>query len=146
MTERSLDSLGPIDLVVVAFPPGQANFSGEVVGEIAKLVEAGTIRVLDLLLLAKDAGGAVQVGELAKVEGLDTIEAVEFELAALLAAADVIALAEALPPDSLAGVLVYESLWAAPFAAAARRAGGQLIANQRIPIQGLIAAAEADGE
>jgi len=146
VTDRSIDSYGPVDLVVVAFPPGEANFTGEVIDEIAKLVSAGTIRVLDLLLLAKDANGSVQVGELAKVEGLDVLEAAEFELASVLAAADVVALAEVLPPDSLAGVLVYESLWAAPFASAARRAGGQLIANQRIPIQGLLAAAAESGE
>ena len=47
-------------------------------------------------------------------------------------------------PGSVAGVLVYENLWAAPFASAMRRAGGQLIANGRIPIQAIIAAVEAD--
>ena len=47
-------------------------------------------------------------------------------------------------PGSVAGVLIYENLWAAPFASAMRRAGGQLIANGRIPIQAIIAAVEAD--
>jgi hypothetical protein len=53
-------------------------------------------------------------------------------------------LAAAMDPGSTAGVIVYENLWAAPFASAARRAGGQLIANGRIPMQAIIAAIEAD--
>ena len=47
-------------------------------------------------------------------------------------------------PGSVAGVLIWENLWAAPFASAARRSGGQLIANGRIPIQAIIASIEAD--
>ncbi|HKH07965.1 MAG TPA: DUF1269 domain-containing protein, partial [Agromyces sp.] len=57
---------------------------------------------------------------------------------------DVEHLANAMDPGSVAGVLVYENLWSAPFASAARRAGGQLIANGRIPIQAIIASLEAD--
>ena len=68
----------------------------------------------------------------------------EAQLAELLAAEDVEHLANAMDPGSVAGVLVYENLWAAPFASAARRAGGQLIANGRIPIQAIIASLEAD--
>ncbi len=68
----------------------------------------------------------------------------ESELAELLAAEDVAKLAVAMEPGSVAGVLVYENLWAAPFASAARRAGGQLIANGRIPTQAIIASLEAD--
>ena len=41
-------------------------------------------------------------------------------------------------------MLVYENLWAAAFASAMRHAGGQLIANGRIPVQAIIAAVEAD--
>ena len=68
----------------------------------------------------------------------------EAELAELLAADDVVNLAAAMDPGSTAGVLIWENLWAAPFASAARRSGGQLIANGRIPIQAIIASIEAD--
>ena len=74
-------------------------------------------------------------GELARLET---------ELVQTLADEDVEHLAAAMDPGSVAGVLVYENLWAAPFASAMRRAGGQLIANGRIPIQAIIAAVEAD--
>ena len=74
----------------------------------------------------------------------DSSQALEAELAELLAADDVEHLAAAMEPGSTAGVLIWENLWAAPFASAARRSGGQLIANGRIPIQAIIASIEAD--
>ena len=76
--------------------------------------------------------------------GLIPVRTLEAELAELLAEEDVVNLAAAMDPGSTAGVIVYENLWAAPFAAAARRAGGQLIANGRIPMQAIIAAIQAD--
>ena len=82
--------------------------------------------------------------ELGDLEDLGELGRLEAELAETLAEEDVDHLAAAMEPGSIAGVLVYENLWAAPFASAIRRAGGQLIANGRIPIQALIAAIEAD--
>ena len=71
-------------------------------------------------------------------------ERIEAQLAETLSADDVMTLAEAMRPGSVAAALVYENLWAAPFASAMRRAGGQLVADGRIPIQAIIAAVEAD--
>ena len=146
MTNTPLDTLGPVDYVIVEFPEGHQNFTGEVVEEILKLVEAGTIRVIDVLILAKDDDGSVEAIELADVDDLGPLVELEAELAELLAEEDVEHLAAAMEPGSIAGVLVYENLWAGPFAAAARRAGGQLIADGRIPIQAIIAAVEADAD
>jgi Family of unknown function (DUF6325) len=114
------------------------------VEELVALVDAGTIRVIDVLILTKDEDGTVGATELSHVEQLGELEALESELAELLAAEDVVHLAAAMEPGSTAGVLIWENLWAAPFAAAARRSGGQLIANGRIPIQAIIASIEAD--
>ena len=139
-----LDSLGPVDYVVVEFPAGAANFTGEMATELLALVDAGTIRVIDILILTKNEDGSVDAMELSDIEELGELRAVEAELAELLAADDVVHLAAAMDPGSTAGVLVYENIWAAPFAAAARRSGGQLIANGRIPIQAIIASIEAD--
>ena len=144
MTETSLDELGPVDYVIVEFPAETSNFTGEMVQELVALVEAGTIRVIDILILTKDADGAIEAMELSDIDELGPLEAIEAELAELLAADDVVHLAAAMDPGSTAGVLVYENLWAAPFASAARRSGGQLIANGRIPIQAIIASIEAD--
>ena len=144
MTDTPLDELGPVDYVVVEFPAGAQNFTGEMAAELLKLVDAGTIRVVDVLILDKNEDGSVDVTELSDVEQLGELASVEAELAELLAADDVDHLAAAMEPGSTAGVLIWENLWAAPFASAARRAGGQLIANGRIPIQAIIASIEAD--
>ncbi|WP_028051274.1 DUF6325 family protein [Cellulomonas sp. URHD0024] len=144
MTVTSLDELGPVDYVVVEFPAGEQNFTGEMVEELLALVRAGTIRVIDVLILTKNEDGSVDAAELSDIPELGELEAIEAELAELLAAEDVDKLANAMDPGSVAGVLIYENLWAAPFASAARRAGGQLIADGRIPIQAIIASIEAD--
>ncbi|KQZ09348.1 hypothetical protein ASD23_13880 [Agromyces sp. Root1464] len=144
MTEQALDELGPVDYLVIEFPAGEADFSGEIAEELVRLVEAGTIRLIDAIVLTKDADGSVDAVEFEDLEDLGPLVALEAELAELLAAEDVEQLANAMEPGSVAGVIVYENLWAAPFAAAARRAGGQLIASGRIPIQAIIASLEAD--
>jgi Family of unknown function (DUF6325) len=144
MTEVSLDELGPVDYIVVEFPAGASNFTGEMAAELLSLVDRGIIRVIDVLILTKAEDGTVEAMELSDVEELGELETLEAELAELLAEDDVEHLAAAMDPGSTAGVLIWENLWAAPFAAAARRSGGQLIANGRIPIQAIIASIEAD--
>jgi len=144
MTDTTLNDLGPVDYLVVEFPAGASNFTGEMAEELLALVNAGVIRVIDVLILTKDENGAVDAMELSDVGELGELQALEAQLAELLAEEDVEHLAAAMEPGSTAGVLIWENLWAAPFAAAARRSGGQLIANGRIPIQAIIASLEAD--
>jgi uncharacterized protein DUF6325 len=142
--ETDLDSLGPVDYVVVEFPAGASNFTGEMTEELIRLVDAGTIRLIDVLILTKDEDGSVEATELSDIDDLGELQALEAKLAELLAEDDVVHLAAAMEPGTTAGVLIWENLWAAPFASAARRSGGQLIANGRIPIQAIIASIEAD--
>ena len=146
MSASEIDELGPVDYLVVEFPAGESNFSGEMAAELASLVESGTIRVLDLLVVNKAEDGTVEAFE---IDDLDEDQAgellgLETEIAEILAAEDVVHLAEAMENGSTAGVLVWENSWAAPFASAARRAGGQLIATGRIPIQAIAASIEAE--
>ena len=142
--DRSLDELGPVDYIVVEFPAGASNFTGEMAKELLALVDAGTIRVIDILILTKNEDGSVDAVELSDIPNLGELQAMEAELAELLAEEDGERLAAAMEPGSTAGVLIWENLWAGPFAAAARRSGGQLIADGRIPIQAIIASIEAD--
>jgi hypothetical protein len=144
MTERSLDELGPVDYLIVEFPAGAQNFTGEGADELLKLHDAGIIRVMDILIIQKGEDGTVMAQELGDLKELGELARIETELVQTLAEEDVANLAAAMDPGSVAGVLIYENLWAAPFASAMRRAGGQLIANGRIPIQAIIAAIEAD--
>ncbi len=142
--DPTLDELGPVDYLVVEFPEGQQNFTGESVDALATLAEKGIIRILDLLILAKDADGSIEALEIDDLEEQAAIRVFETEIAEILAADDVAMLAEAMLPGSVAGVLVYENVWAAPFASALRRAGGQLIASGRIPVQAIAASIEAE--
>ena len=144
MSGEQRDELGPVDYLVVEFPAGQSNFTGEMANELAALAEAGTIRLLDLLVLQKDEQGEIEAFEIDDFEELDELRVLEAEIAEILAEEDVVHLAESMENGSTAGVVVWENRWAAPFASAARRAGGQLIATGRIPTQALLAAFEAD--
>jgi len=144
MTDRTLDELGPVDYVIVEFPAGASHFSGEMAAALVDLVDRGIIRVIDVLILTKADDGSVEAMELEDIEELGALESIEAELAELLAEEDIEHLAAAMDPGSTAGVLIWENLWAAPFASAARRSGGQLIATGRIPIQAIIASIEAD--
>ena len=146
MTETPLDQLGPVDYVVVEFPAGASNFTGEMAAELVALVDSGTIRRDRPVILTKNEDGTVDAMELSDLDDLGELQALEAQLAELLAEEDVEHLAAAMEPGSTAGVLIWENLWAAPFASAARRSGGQLIANGRIPIQAIIASIEADVE
>src|SRR3954470_24596016 len=118
MTEADLDTLGPVDSLIVEFPAGQSNFTGEMAAELVALAEAGTIRVIDVLILTKNDDGTVDAMELSDVDELGPLQQLETELAELLAAEDVEHLAAAMDPGSTAGVLIWENLWAAPFASA----------------------------
>ena len=144
MTERSIDELGPVDYLVVEFPAGQQNFTGEAAEELLRLHDAGIIRVMDLVFIGKGADGTVMAQELGDLEDLGDFARIETELAETLAEEDVLTFGEVMAPGSLGAVLVFENLWAASFGSAVRHAGGQLIANGRIPIQAIIAAVESD--
>ena len=141
-----VDELGPVDWIVVEFPG--SKFNGQIAPALLDLVERDLVRVLDLLVLKKDADGSLEAFELSDLdEGeIGGFREYESELAMLLSEEDVTSLAAAIEPGSSAGVLVWENTWAAPFASAVRRSGGQLVASGRIPIQALLAAVEADEE
>ena len=143
---ESLDELGPVDWIVVEFPG--SKFKGEVAPALEELVDRGIVRVLDLLLIRKGEDGSLEFFELSDLdEGeIGTLRLYETRLAMLLSEEDVEAVAAAVEPGSTAALLVWENTWAAPFASAVRRAGGQLAASGRIPVQAILAAIEADEE
>jgi hypothetical protein len=140
----TVDELGPVDWIVVEFPG--SKFNGQIAPALLDLVQRGLVRVLDLLVLKKDADGTLEAFELSDLDQgeIGELRTYESELAMLLSEEDVTSLAAAIEPGSSAGVLVWENTWAAPFASAVRRSGGQLVASGRIPIQALLAAIEAD--
>ena len=140
----TVDELGPVDYLVIEFPG--SKFKGEIAPALLDLVDRGIVRVLDLVLIKKEADGSYDAFEVSDIEEgeIGDLRRLEAEVAELLSADDVANVAGALEPGSSAGLLVYENSWAAPFASAVRHSGGQLVAGGRIPIQTLVAAVQAD--
>ena len=141
-----LDVMGAVDWVVLEFPG--SRFDGSVAPHIKDLVDRGLVRILDLLILKKDEAGEFEVFEIADLDDSELGELRSFEtaLAMVLSEQDLVDIAAVLEPGSSAAVLVWENLWSAPFAAAVRHIGGQLVARGTIPIQAVLAAIEADAE
>ena len=139
---EALDELGPVDWIVLEFPG--SRFNGEIAPALTDLVSRGTIRILDLLLIRKDADGGLDFFELADLDESEVgeLRAYEGQLAMLLSEDDVARAAAAVEPGSTAALLVWENSWAAPFASAVRHAGGQLVASGRIPVQAMLATLE----
>jgi len=134
--------MGPIDYLLVEWPGRQPN--GEVAPHLVDLVERGVIRILDLTFIHKAEDGSVSALEIADV-GAEVAELAVFEGASsgLIGDDDVGEAGGVLEPGTSAALLVYENVWAAPFAAAVRESGGELVASGRIPIDDVLAALDA---
>lgn len=139
MNDEDLNEIGPIDYILVEWPGRQPN--GEVAPHLVDLIERGLIKVIDLAFISKDEDGSVTALELNELGG----ELAVFEGAAsgLLTEEDFAEAGGVLEPGTAAALLVYENTWAAPFAGAIRRSGGQLVASGRIPVEDVLAALDA---
>ncbi len=139
---NDVSEMGPVDYILVEWPGRQPN--GEVAPHLVDLVDRGLIRILDLAFVTKDEDGTVSGIELADLgDGAAELEIFEGASSGLLSDDDLTEAAAALEPGTAAAVLVFENTWAAPFAAAVRRSGGQLVASGRIPVQAILAALDA---
>lgn len=126
-------TIGPVEYIAIAFPGNK--FSGEIIPAIKALQDSGTIRVLDLVIITKDADGNVAAIELADAspETQATFAVLGVENKNLLGEEDFEDIGSALDPNSTAALMIWENVWAAEFAKSLRNADGILIANGRIP-------------
>jgi uncharacterized membrane protein len=124
---------GPVDLVLLSFPGNQ--FTGEIAPALGDLVSSGTVRILDLVFITKDADGNVAAVELDQLGDVGAgFEDVEGEVNELLTEEDIEAAGEELEPNSSAALLMFENTWAARLVSAIRAANGELVAHERIPV------------
>jgi hypothetical protein len=139
MSDTELDETGPIDYLVVEFPP-DSKPHGSALEILRGLVQSGIIRILDLAFVRAGDDGSVTGVNIADLgfEGIDVTLFAEAS-SGLLDDDDLAEAGKALEPGHTAAVLVYENAWAAPFATALRRAGAQLVAYGRIPVQAILA-------
>ncbi|MDC0772488.1 DUF6325 family protein [Streptomyces sp. HD] len=140
---EEVGEVGPIDYLVVEFPGNR--MTGEGFPILVDLVDRGLIRILDLVFVRKNDDGSVTGMEIADLTGDGELDLAVFEGASsgLLGQDDLEEAATALEPGSSAGILIYENLWAAPFAAALRRGGARMVASGRIPVPDLVSALDA---
>ena len=143
MTE-AIDELGAVDWLVLEFPG--SKFNGGIAPVINDLTDRALIRVLDLLVVKKDPDGSFEAFEMEDMDDseLGELRAYESALAMVLGEQDLTDIATVIEPGSTAAILVWENRWSAPFGAAVRHAGGQLVARGTIPNQAVLAALEAE--
>ena len=130
-------AIGPVEYVIIGFPGNQ--FKGEVVPALTQLVESGTVRILDLVFVLKDADGNVTSMEYEDLPGMADVDG---EADGLFNEEDLEMAAEVLEPNSSGLLIVWEDTWAAPLAEALRNAGGVIVAGERIPHEIVAAAFE----
>ena len=105
-------TVGPVDVYIIGFPGNK--FSGRIAPAILELVENGTIRVLDLLFVKKDADGTVTTIEAADMDEEGTaFLSIDVAQPGALGSEDAEEVSDDLPPDSSALLIAFENLWAA---------------------------------
>jgi hypothetical protein len=134
-------AIGPVEYIIIGFPGNQ--FNGEIAPELGKLVASGTVRVLDLVFVTKDADGDVAVVEFEDHADVALFNALDGDVGGLISEQDIEYAAAGLEPNSSAALLIWEDVWAAPFVGALRASGAVLIEGARIP-HDLIESAEAE--
>jgi hypothetical protein len=124
---------GPVEMALIGFPG--SRFDEAIIPALAELVDTGTMRVIDLVVVRKDAEGNVTAAE---VSQLDDDEAAVFdrldgEIGELFSHEDLAAAGARLPAGSTAALLLWENSWATRLAAEIAGAGGQLLLHDRVP-------------
>jgi uncharacterized protein DUF6325 len=134
-------AIGPVEYMIVGFPGNR--FNGEIAPELGKLVDSGTIRILDLVFISKDTDGNVEAIDFEDHHDVALFAALDGEVGGFISDEDVAYAADDLEPNSSAALLIWEDVWATPFVEALRASGAVLIEGSRIP-HDLIEAAEAE--
>jgi hypothetical protein len=132
------DVHGPVDFVLLEFEADR--MTGKAAEELVRLVDAGTIRLFDILFIAKDSTGGVFVLDLAAeaLAGSGFIDLAGAQ-SGLMSAEDIQVAGEVMRPGTVAALIVFENTWAIPFVAAARESGGEMVATQRISAEDVMA-------
>ena len=137
-----MTEIGPVEYIVVGFPGNQ--FKGEIAPALGDLVDAGTIRIIDIAFAGKDENGDLVAFELSALDPdvQQALEKLGAEPSGLFNEEDLTAVAETLDPGSSAAVLAWENVWAKSVAGAIRDAGGELYDYDRVPHETVVAARE----
>lgn len=133
---------GPIDFVLIEFDAdGPAD---EAAAALLDLVDAGVIRLYDLVVVRKTTDGQISGLELNQSSdgALQGFSAFSGARSGLIGDDDLHEAAGALEPGSAAALIVYENAWAVPFITAARAVGGEVVASERLPAEAVLRSLE----
>ena len=133
MTSDVGAEVGPAEMMLIGFPGNR--FDGSILPALQELVEAGTVRVIDLVVVRKDADGEVSAAEVTELDGDDAtpFDDVDGEVGELFTDEDLAMAGEQLDPDSSAVLVLWEDTWAVRLSAAVAGCGGQVLMHDRIP-------------
>jgi hypothetical protein len=126
-----MTTIGPVEYMVLEFPGNE--FTGDIAPELAKLIESGTIRVLDLVFVTKDENGEAAAVEFDEHDGLKVFGELDGEVGGIIGEEDIAYAADNLDPNTSAALLIWEDTWAVPLVDALRGSGGVLVEGSRIP-------------
>lgn len=138
--------VGPVDIAVIAFD--EPKFNGAIATAIGDLLRAGTVRLLDALMVHKDAEGTVTLAEITDIDGdgIPDLVALQGDIPGLIGEDDATSVIAEMPADSGVLLLAWENTWAIRVGQAIRANGGQVVALERIPaadVEAVLAAAES---
>ena len=140
MTTTQVRPVGPVDILVVGLPT--AELDGTFAQAVVELVRAGTVRVLDMVLVAKDTAGEVTLAEVTDLDGdgIPDLVAIRGDAPGLLTDADARAAVAELPAGTAVAMVAWENTWAIKAGMALRRKGAVLLGFERIPADDVAAA------
>ncbi len=121
----------PLEYIIVGIEGN--NFSGEIATELAKVIDSGLVRLVDLVCISKGEDDEVVVLEVDEHDELAMFAALDGEVGGIIGPEDIDHAAAAVAGGSSVMLIIWENLWAAPLAGAIERAGGFLIEGARIP-------------
>lgn len=124
---------GPIDFLALEFEGNQ--FKGEILPSLLELVEQQIVRVIDLVIIVKDADGEVTVRELQQLDpdSVAIFDPLDVKVTGMITTQDIAMIGEKLADNSTAGIMLFENLWAIKFKHAVLEANGRVLMQERIP-------------
>ena len=133
MTDQLEGVYGPVDFILLEFPGDKPT--GPAASALLDLVDAGIVRIYDLVVVRKESDGTFSGLDLSDLDAdhLGGFSVFAGARSGLLGDDDLQQAAEAIRPGTTAALIVYENSWAIPFVAAARGAGAEVVARERIP-------------
>ena len=124
---------GPIDFIALEFKGNQ--FKGEIMPALLELVSKEIVRVIDLVIVQKDANGKVIMREMQQLDPsvVAIFDPLKAQITGIIQLEDIEMIGEKVEINSTAAIMLFENLWAVKFKEAVLNASGRVVMQERIP-------------